>query len=341
MGIVVTLTVSDGPSAGQMVFAMPPLLIGRSPEADLCLDDPRVSQSHARVVAEEGAAVLLDMVGRTFVNGQRVSRAVLRDHDRITVGGTDVQVSLQGARPAPAEPPAAPAETARPTTALTSLPLVDPVKVPGAEFGLYHLGDPSLEPARRTGPDFVLPVAADAGWRFGAWPTFRPSHPAGVLYAVVDGAQKLELAFAAKLAGYDPVSLFVGKQAPQLGGVAPYFFAVPAGAPYFAAWAESVGGNAGILIDSPADPATLFTHLRGVFVVQDETGQEYFFRYYDPRVLRKYLPTCTAQELAEFFGPVRTWICDNETGDGYLAYSRGPEGLLQETLGMLAVAAPT
>src|SRR5262249_24611074 len=131
------------------------------------------------------------------------------------------------------------------------------------------------------------------------------------------------------------------ERAPQLGGVAPYFFAVPAGAPYFAEWAAALGGHAGILIDSPAEPKTLFLHLRKVLVVQDETGQEFFFRYYDARVLRKYLPTCTPQELTEFFGLVRLWICEKETGDGYLAYSRGPDGLVREELGTLALAGPT
>ena len=46
-------------------------------------------------------------------------------------------------------------------------------------------------------------------------------------------------------------------------------------------------------------------------MVQDEGGQEYFFRYYDPRVLRKYLPTCTPEEVRSFFGPVRSFIAEN------------------------------
>jgi hypothetical protein len=32
------------------------------------------------------------------------------------------------------------------------------------------------------------------------------------------------------------------------------------------------------------------------------------FRYYDPRVLRVYLPTCWPAEVSTFFGPVSAFI---------------------------------
>ena len=63
------------------------------------------------------------------------------------------------------------------------------------------------------------------------------------------------------------------------------------------------GKSAGILSTTSADPYSLFARLRGVFITEDESGQEYFFRLYDPRVLTTYLPTCQARELALFSGP--------------------------------------
>ncbi len=36
------------------------------------------------------------------------------------------------------------------------------------------------------------------------------------------------------------------------------------------------------------------------------------FRYYDPRVLRVYLPTCLAPELRTVFGPVRRFLLESE-----------------------------
>jgi hypothetical protein len=45
-------------------------------------------------------------------------------------------------------------------------------------------------------------------------------------------------------------------------------------------------------------------HLRTLLVVKSWSGERMLFRYYDPRVLRAYLPTCTSDELRTVFGPV-------------------------------------
>ncbi len=62
------------------------------------------------------------------------------------------------------------------------------------------------------------------------------------------------------------------------------------------------------------DAANLRHHLRKFLKVQDEQGRRMLFRYYDPRVLRSYLPTCTPDELAQVFGPVQSFVM--EEGDG-------------------------
>jgi pSer/pThr/pTyr-binding forkhead associated (FHA) protein len=64
------------------------LHIGRSPASDIQLDDSSVSRRHA-VIAHRGArTVLLDdrSLNGIYVNGQRVSEAVLRDGDWIAIG---------------------------------------------------------------------------------------------------------------------------------------------------------------------------------------------------------------------------------------------------------------
>lgn len=52
-------------------------------------------------------------------------------------------------------------------------------------------------------------------------------------------------------------------------------------------------------------------HFRRFLRVTDEQGQPLMFRYYDPRVLRVYLPTCTAEELALVFGPVSAYLIED------------------------------
>ena len=46
------------------------------------------------------------------------------------------------------------------------------------------------------------------------------------------------------------------------------------------------------------------TNFRKFLSVEGPEGEEWYFRYYDPRVLGTYLETCTAGELQNFFGPV-------------------------------------
>lgn len=45
------------------------------------------------------------------------------------------------------------------------------------------------------------------------------------------------------------------------------------------------------------------------------------FRFYDPRVMRKFLPTCDAEQLKVFFGNVDTYFVEAEEGEILLAYS--------------------
>lgn len=64
-------------------------ILGRSPEARVPLDLGRVSRHHARIVVEEGKAVLEDLGSKngTFVRGQLVTQpAELEDGDEICIG---------------------------------------------------------------------------------------------------------------------------------------------------------------------------------------------------------------------------------------------------------------
>ena len=66
--------------------------IGRSQECELWLGDDGVSRKHARIF-QEGAAYLIEdteSANGTFVQGQRVSRQILRDGDVIQFGPTAV-----------------------------------------------------------------------------------------------------------------------------------------------------------------------------------------------------------------------------------------------------------
>jgi hypothetical protein len=63
-------------------------------------------------------------------------------------------------------------------------------------------------------------------------------------------------------------------------------------------------------------------------MVYDEEGSSLYFRYYDPRVLRAYLPTCNAEELGNVFGPIEFFMSEQED-PGSVSRFRNVSGVLQ------------
>lgn len=66
--------------------------IGRSPTADICLEDPSVSRRHAMVLREGDRVRILDdrSLNGTWVNGERVSAKELEDGDVVTLGRNEL-----------------------------------------------------------------------------------------------------------------------------------------------------------------------------------------------------------------------------------------------------------
>lgn len=82
-----------GESAGEMFRIEPSgAVIGRAADVDLRLRDDGVSRRHARVLITGGQATVEDLgsANGTLVNGEPVTRAVLRDGDKIQVGATTI-----------------------------------------------------------------------------------------------------------------------------------------------------------------------------------------------------------------------------------------------------------
>ena len=70
-------------------------VIGRSPEADIVIDDPYASEFHLRLVATENGLTLHDLgsTNGTYLNGRRVTApAELRRGDAVQVGKTVMEI---------------------------------------------------------------------------------------------------------------------------------------------------------------------------------------------------------------------------------------------------------
>jgi Domain of unknown function (DUF4123) len=70
----------------------------------------------------------------------------------------------------------------------------------------------------------------------------------------------------------------------------------------------------GVVLASSAPSRELRRHLRRFLRVRSD-GRILGFRYYDPRVLQIYLPTCTPAETAAFFGPVQSIAAPGRGGE--------------------------
>jgi len=78
--------------------ALPPgrTVVGRDPEADVCIEDEAVSWSHVEIENRGGVLMATDLDSRngTVLNGEPLERARrLRDGDTLIVGGRRLEVS--------------------------------------------------------------------------------------------------------------------------------------------------------------------------------------------------------------------------------------------------------
>ncbi len=86
-----------GLDAGDRLDLFGGLTIGRSPEADVRIEDRYASQVHARVYSNRGSYRVEDLgsTNGTFVNGEQVNRETsLRDLDQIRIGDTEFRFEL-------------------------------------------------------------------------------------------------------------------------------------------------------------------------------------------------------------------------------------------------------
>jgi len=89
------LWVKEGRKRGRIYKIKEETIVGRK-AADLVLDDPKVSSTHAKIVVENGQYILIDFHSKngTCVNGERIrAETTLKENDIIKIG--DVQFVLK------------------------------------------------------------------------------------------------------------------------------------------------------------------------------------------------------------------------------------------------------
>lgn len=123
-------------------------------------------------------------------------------------------------------------------------------------------------------------------------------------YVVLDGAQNSSL--LDWLCGSDAPPyecLFASDLPPDMAEVAPYLIKLEFGSRFSNDFIKNEwSANFGILLISSVELPVVWRHLRQHALVYGPELEPMYFRFYDPRVLRMFLPTCDEMQLKDFFG---------------------------------------
>lgn len=162
------------------------------------------------------------------------------------------------------------------------------------------------------------------------------------VYAVLDGASVPNLLHSLEQFEPDQICLYRGELGSELAEAAPYLVRLePESAFTERVLREGWGRHWGIFVLAKADMRTLRRHFRSFLMVYDPDGRPLYFRYYDPRVLRIYLPTCNAEDGRLVFGPVSRYIMEGESPAEIIGFQLGEEGVISECVAPAGATADT
>lgn len=296
-----TLEIQTGPDAGRWIDVRPGQVVrlGRyAPGNTVVLHDPLISTTHLAVECDEHGCRLRDLGSRwgTQVNQVSVTEAVLQDGDLIQAGDTRFAVRLtvgDAAEPWP------------------SFVLRRAKTMPA------HQAGPT--PTAVSGPTVATPPAASLQDRMLKMLREQPEP----LYAILDAARDPLILTLLRTQCPEPYqSLYEGLEGEQLAAAAPYLVRLPPQSPFLETLVRLGWGKSwGVFLTCHEPFAEVRQHLRRFLIVETAEGQRLYFRFYDPRVLRVFLPSCQPEERKAFLGQATCYLLEDDQGSGLLRFA--------------------
>jgi pSer/pThr/pTyr-binding forkhead associated (FHA) protein len=317
------LEVVGGPSEGKRatVQAGQPLSVGRTDKAQLVIpNDPWLSGPHFTIEPAGESWVLRDLKSNqgTKLEGVKISEAELFDGDEIRAGDSRFRVKIPGGKKRPTPPsPAGQAAPAAPPKPVATAAAVAATAAVAAAAGMQAL------PPGDTVKERVLNYLR------------QQKEP---LFALLDAARNDHIAFLVYDSGEEFQSLYEGEKGEELAFVAPYLVRLPPQSKFLEVLVDMGWGDSwGIYLTCGQPFVEVRKHFRRFLTVETEEKKTAYFRFYDPRVLRVYLPTCTPTETKEFFGPTSVFICEGRPADRLLLFSSTQKTLVPLALELQSV----
>jgi hypothetical protein len=139
----------------------------------------------------------------------------------------------------------------------------------------------------------------------------------GRLFAVVDASRGDRPLRLLREAVDEHRSLYEGGKGEALEKYAPYLVALrPDSGLLERLVREGWGARWGIFLTCASPFKDVRRHLRRFLIVEDDvTAEKYYFRFYDPRTLRIFLPAWTPRQRADFFGEIACFFAEGERSE--------------------------
>jgi|GEM_PF-467587 len=138
-----------------------------------------------------------------------------------------------------------------------------------------------------------------------------------VIFAILDGARDKKIEALVRKGALKSSCLYEGKLSYAMAIVAPYIVELERGhAQTHAILSQGWGNSWGVFAVTypPTSMLSVRRNCRKIAKVKSPEGKTLIFRYYDPRVLRVYLPNSNRQEAQKVFGPTTAFIVESAQG---------------------------
>jgi hypothetical protein len=156
------------------------------------------------------------------------------------------------------------------------------------------------------------------------------------LYAILDAARDIKILALLLQSKEEYQSLYEGVEGATLAQVAPYLVKLGRDSLLLGSLVlEGWGNSWGVYLSCASELQEIRRHLRHFLEVQLPDGKQVYFRFYDPRVLRVFLPTCTVDETNQFFGPIKHYLMEDEKPDKLLQFVNTDQGAEKKMITLL------